>query len=673
MKRILLLIAAMAFLSIQAYCQWSADPLQNTPVGVYDGDQIITKISTHPSGITYVAYFSLESGNYNVRLQKIDVFGNKQWGAGGLLLSDHTSESWITDFDMKVDKDTCAVVVFQDIRSGSNEVYAYRISPDGTFLWGADGIRLTTNADADYSPVVAPTDAGNSIFAWQNSGTTQKIGMQKLDHEGVKQWGDGILLAGTGQNYKFPRLLPAPGDQVYVMWFKQGPGMYDPKYLNAQKISPTGTSAWLSDLAVASAGGFSVVPDIAYINDPAGGLFVCWYDDRNNDWNYSTFVQHIDSEGNALWTADGIEAIVNNANNHMYPGISVTDDGNDLYVFVEEMDANQDNQGIFGQRLNVTGTQMWETTGKVFLPIASSEVGMLQAHTAGKNCVLFYLNGPAFGNAVLKAMKVDQEGAYVWPVLGGQIDVSSAASAKTDLATSMFCNGQWVATWSDARSDGGDIYGQNLKPDGTFGPLPTTLNLSADSLVFMTYDECFTGKPLVVRNQTPLAAVISSFDEYFAWPGAMWYIENPPIAPVTILPGDSLTLLVKVTFPVREFTDFRVDTLDINTNFGAYSAKILLNSILYFEIKDASATSARAFPNPFTSVVNIQGSLPGEETAMIEIRDISGRLLKQERLDISNSGNYSFRWGDSHISDGIYFCKISGANSISKSILLVKK
>lgn len=670
MKRLLLFLAFVVTLGFQARSQWQADPALNNPLGFCVGDQIMTKIATHPSGITYVAWFSLESGNYNVRLQKIDAFGKIQWGPEGLLVSSHTSDTWVSDFDMKVDRDTCAVVAFQDIRSGSTEVYAYRVTPDGTFAWGPDGVRLTENTDDEFAPVVAPTDAGNSVIAWQNSGSIQRVGLQKISPQGLKQWGDGILYEGT-DNYKFPRLLPAPDDQAYLMWFKQATGLYTPKYLYAQKITANGTAAWTSDLEVASAGGHPMVPDIAFINDPAGGLYICWYDDRNNDWNYSTFVQHIDSSGNALWTTDGVEVIANDADNHMYPGMAVTGDGKDLYVFLQEMDANQNYTGIYGQRLNLAGVVMWETTGKIFMPVGSAEFGMLQPQTSGKNCVLFYLQGPPFGNANLKAMLVDENGDYLWA--GDKIDVSSAASAKTDLATSRLSNGQWVAAWSDSRNDNGDIYGQNLTPDGTLGALPANLSLSADSVVYMTYEDCFGGKQLVLRNPTLFAAEIGSFATNGFWPNAMWYIDNPPALPAVILPGDSLVLLIKVTFPVRDYFTFLLDTIHFNSNLGNYSAKIMLNTLLVDEIKDVTAISVQVWPNPFTSTLSINGVLPGDRSATIEISDLSGRLLKQEQIALSSSGSFSYKWEDADVTAGSYFCRIAGSKGIAKSILLIRK
>ena len=37
-------------------------------------------------------------------LQKFDVYGNELWAEGGLLISDHTQDTWLTDWDMTVDQ-----------------------------------------------------------------------------------------------------------------------------------------------------------------------------------------------------------------------------------------------------------------------------------------------------------------------------------------------------------------------------------------------------------------------------------------------------------------------------------------------------------------------------------------------------------------------------------------
>jgi hypothetical protein len=87
--------------------------------------------------------------------------------------------SWLTDWDMTVDQDNYAILTFQDIRNaGNNNVYAYRISPDGSFVWGPDGLELSNTTDFDVSPKVTVTSARNAVVAW-GSGDISRLTKNK--------------------------------------------------------------------------------------------------------------------------------------------------------------------------------------------------------------------------------------------------------------------------------------------------------------------------------------------------------------------------------------------------------------------------------------------------------------------------------------------------------------
>ncbi|MBM3437358.1 MAG: hypothetical protein FJY07_14225, partial [Bacteroidetes bacterium] len=216
MKNLIILLLAGSTVASQIQAQWSADPMINTVIANTTGEEVIPKIATAESGVSYVSWFSLENGNYNVRLQKLDVYGNKLWAEGGLLVSNHTSMTWLTDWDMTVDQNEHAILAFQDIRMGNNDVFVYRISPEGDFVWGDDGLQLSEGAAFDVSPKIAVTAAGNIVIAWQ---ADEVIIRQKISPEGTLLWGaSGITLSGSN-TFSWPQLLPVGDDDVIMKYF----------------------------------------------------------------------------------------------------------------------------------------------------------------------------------------------------------------------------------------------------------------------------------------------------------------------------------------------------------------------------------------------------------------------------------------------------------------------
>ena len=67
-------------LSLFTLAQWSTDPVENNAIALASGEEAIPKVATSETGTTYISWFSNVSGSYNVRLQKLDVFGNIQLG-----------------------------------------------------------------------------------------------------------------------------------------------------------------------------------------------------------------------------------------------------------------------------------------------------------------------------------------------------------------------------------------------------------------------------------------------------------------------------------------------------------------------------------------------------------------------------------------------------------------
>ena len=121
---LLILVSLFSLSPFVSFSQWSTDPAVNNPINTLSGEQAIPKIATCPNGDTYIAFFSNESGNYNVRMQRLNAQGVPQWETDGILVSDNPQDTWLTDWDITADNANHAILVFPDIRNGGANVVA---------------------------------------------------------------------------------------------------------------------------------------------------------------------------------------------------------------------------------------------------------------------------------------------------------------------------------------------------------------------------------------------------------------------------------------------------------------------------------------------------------------------------------------------------------------------
>lgn len=630
MKNFILVLFAAFGLFLAGAAQWSTDPMENTAIATAPGEEAIPKVAVAESGITYVSWFSNESGNYNIRLQKFDVYGNKLWAEEGLLISDNPSMTWLTDWDMTVDQLEHAILVLQDIRTGFNDVFAYRISPEGVFVWGEDGLQLSTGEAFDAAPKVTVSNAGNAFFAWQADDVI--IG-QKISPEGTLLWGPNGLTMSGANTFSWPQLLPVGDDDIIMKFFEDtGPVWAPTRHVFAQRFDGTGNTVWAQPAVISDAGGISAWTQIfPFINDGNDGFYIAWHDDRDNNMLANMWVQHIGNDGSVLFAADGVEVSTMAARNHFYAHLALPEGSDDIFIYWNEMDGDQNLRGIYGQKVSSTGERLWTNNGKTFIEISALNVYPLAARNTETDMCVFYEEYFNAMDGKIKAMRIATDGSYVWDP--NMIDMCTVQSAKVHTEVSELNNGQWIAVWEDDRNGTSDIYGQNIQLDGTLGPVNIVYNLDVypDSLWFDDIQSCLDGQYFTIKNNTDVPLTIINFPVENFLSGWMWWISNfNGSFPYTVNPGDSLYLLVNISFPTGspEIFDYVYDDILIEMEVQAYTVTICLNSDLIENINKLTHQSGiKHFPNPFCDQISFEFNCDVESLAELTILNAQGTIV----------------------------------------------
>jgi hypothetical protein len=467
LRTMITLLVFMLLISFSE-AQWPADPDSNLIICDHPGGQVIPKVAPTSDGGCYISWYDAISGNYNMYLQHLNNRGEIMWGPNGILISDHRQDTWLTDYSLIVDHEDYAVVVFNDIRSGDDwDIYAYRVSPDGELVWGDDGLTLSDNDGFEPFPQVAVTSSGNIAFAWQDEDV---IHLRKVTPDGIDCWTPSTITLTGDFGLSVPRLTKGDNDEIILQMLAQaGPNYYDQKYIYAQKFDSQGTALWGDFGApISTAGGiaFYMFPNI--ISDGFGGAYSFWYDTRNVV--HHAYVQHVLSNGTLAWTANGERVRLDDSQLQMNISLAFLPTTGDVLAFYLATGTNQAANGIQAQKFNAAGERQWTDDGIELVPLADLTIWGIQAFAYGDGAIVTYFETPRGDvlNSYVKAMRVDGDGNQVWET--SPVIMCTHLSEKLHLDASMNCDGQVIDVWESRRNDpAGDIYLQNVNPDGTLG------------------------------------------------------------------------------------------------------------------------------------------------------------------------------------------------------------
>jgi hypothetical protein len=456
-----------------ALAQWPADPASNLVLGALAGEQTTPKVLATSDGGAYVLWYDSASGNYDVRLQRLDADGTPLWATNGLLVSDHSMTSFITEWDFAVDAADHAIVVTNDTRSGEDwDIQAYRISPEGDFVWGADGLTLSDNDGSDVGQQILVCSTGDVVVAWQytpSDGNIARLMLERISPEGELQWEQALEITST-YSVSIPRMAAtSDGGFLLSAVVSHGSTFTSPRHLYLHRFAADGTALWApGGVPLNTAGGIGIQmrPDV--LCDGNDGA-VCWWYDSHLANQLHTFVQRVSPEGAVLWPEGGVQVGATNQQ-QMSPTLALDEGSQDVFVAWQSANSGQTQVGMGIQRLNAQGQVQWGSDGITLSELGGPQQFRLAVHALpGGSSVLAYQEYDAGSqvNSTIKALGLNPNGLPMW--LEQPIALTTTVSPKGHMDATVTPDSRLLAVWADQRDDAADVYLQNLNPDGSFG------------------------------------------------------------------------------------------------------------------------------------------------------------------------------------------------------------
>lgn len=275
-----------------------------------------------------------------------------------------------------------AIVAWEDRRSGGQVIYAQRLSADGQAMWTANGVQISAGTAVEEQQAIVADGSGGVYIAWFSS-SDGRIHLQHLNGNGtpVSGWAaTGIVVSsGTPINADAAPHLSADGSGgVIVAWrYYDAVTNWD---IYATRIDSNGTvhTGWTAGGTVVS-NASDGQSQTALLDDGSGGVFIVWTSFVGGF--DKVYAQRLDASGTRLWDAGGGNfngiALATSASGQNVPRIVEDGAGGAIVAW---QDYRSDNYGdVYGQRIDGNGVQQWNTAGVALVMVSSSYQDSIQA------------------------------------------------------------------------------------------------------------------------------------------------------------------------------------------------------------------------------------------------------------------------------------------------------
>lgn len=381
-----------------------------------------------------------------------DIYGTRVSAAGvvldvmGIAISTAISEQ---NYPAVAFDGTNYLVVWQDLRTGTWDIYGTRVKTDGTVIDDA-GVMMSNASNHQYYPDVA-FDGTNYLVVWYDNRTgsvSYDIYGTRVSKAGTVLDASGIIISNASGNQQLPAVA-FDGTNYLVVWadYRSGADIY------GARVAPSGAvqEDTATNIMISNASSNQEWPDVAFNGTD---YLVVWQDSRTGNWDI--YGARVDTDG-AVLDATGL-SICGNANQQYYPAVA-SDGSNYLVVWQDYRNSNYD---IYGSRVDGDGTAL-DPLG-LTLSIAVNTQEYPAVVYGGSSYFVAWNDTRNSWNNDIYGARVATNGGVTDPT-----GILMSSAPNTQYAPAVAYDGtNYLVVWHDYRSTiNYDIYGTRVGPDGT--------------------------------------------------------------------------------------------------------------------------------------------------------------------------------------------------------------
>ena len=280
---------------------------ESNGVPVYSGagDQYDPVLLADGEGGAIFAWWDISAPEWNIFAQRLSADGEPMWHSpvGGISNPDDAAPSAAIPVctakgnqgapSIVTDENGGAFFIWSDYRNDPNfyttaQLYAQRITGDGTALWQKDGLPICELPVNQQQPSCIRDGAGGFIVVWWDERDIfADIYAQRVSTDGKALWDiAGVPVCTEAGVQRVPQLVSVDNGGAIVYWldYREDFGDSTEDAIYAQRLDANGEPLWEKDgVPVCTAPKAQITPQAVPIG--VGSAIVVWSDARGADYD----------------------------------------------------------------------------------------------------------------------------------------------------------------------------------------------------------------------------------------------------------------------------------------------------------------------------------------------------------------------------------------------------
>jgi hypothetical protein len=674
--------------------------------------------------------------------QRINAAGQLLWGANGKVISDHIGHTTASPLHPLYSMGNFYVswFLYDSLDISVANVKTQRINGSGDRQWGLNGVNSAAQSwhSTSLTKFQTAEDGNGGIAMLFEHGDT--LFWQQFNSSGSRKFNipPRVNLFTKLTGHAFSDII-YNSNEWYFAFEDTRYGNNNGSDIYLQKVLPTTSSSTIQTLwknadsgkAICKYPGSQYSPRLT--SDGQNGLIISWIDNRNimQQGKPQVFAQRWATSDNYLWNNNGVQV----SSNYFSPVIAFTDPIPHRNGIVFPMWESE--IGISAQKMNMLGSLQWYSPlGKIHS--AKNIMLMNSAPQGNENTIIVYRD---YFDKSVRVKLLDKFG-YLGDNAPRINDVKDIINDQGGKLSVLF-----NASWQEANPPSGQfsnnflyriyrgISARNL-PEGAVVHTPemesgslkgalidlSTTTSSGESIFWEQVSEVaplgVNGYSKVVSSTTdsgrqgiPWNYFMTSYGNFSNFPQIVWYsnidsgysVDNlppyPPQIPAGAFTGGSVRLhwkknleedlagyeVYRSTSPsivsdeqnliaavgdtlyqdgtVLSNTNYYyiIKAVDIHGNKSGNSSLVSLNVLSVSGNSNALPTEYaldQNYPNPFNPATNISFALPAASFVSLRVFDAIGREVESLVNEFRSAGRYTVPFGGGQLSSGLYICEV---------------